>query len=241
MNKYLEKKHYKNGEIISLLIEDLYRKYNYKNVLFVRTPTTGGWMDKLLKKEKIITRFLYDTKKAKIVDYHKSTIIVESEKLEAKINFLNKKFDLICIDPFHEYKESKRDFFYFSSLLSEQGILISHDCYPKKKSMTSSKFKLGSWCGQTYAALVKFAYKNKDLFYAVLNVDTGIGIISKQQINLFNNNLKNNLDREKQKQFLQLMNEKSKEMYSFYCVNSKQIINSIDVNSIDTIEQSVNL
>lgn len=227
MDKYLKKKHYENGEVISLLIKDLYNKNNYNDILFVRTPTTGAWLDELLKKEKKITRFLYDTKKAKIVNFHKSTIITKQENLEITIDSLNKKFDLICIDPFHEYKESRRDFFYFSSLLNENGILISHDCYPKNKRMASSTYKSGSWCGTTYAAFTEFAYKNANLFYGILNIDTGIGIISKQEMEL----LSNKLDKNKQKIFLKLFKNRSTNAYTFFCENSKDIINAIHLNS----------
>jgi hypothetical protein len=220
MEKYFKKKNYMNGEVISLFIKDLCNKYNYNDILFVRTPTTGSWMDQLLKKNTRITRFIYDTRKAKIENCHKSTIIVKQEKMEVVINSLNKKFDLICIDPFHEYKESTRDFFYFYSLLKDDGILISHDCFPKEKSMASAKYKSGSWSGSTYAAFIKFAVKNQNLFYGVLETDTGIGIISKQKKDF----LTNNLDRDKQKIFLNKFKKNSADTYAYFRENSKNIM-----------------
>jgi hypothetical protein len=220
MDKYLKYTKYNNGDIISLLVIDLYNTYNYNDILFVRTPTTGEWLDKLLINNNNITRILYNTNIIQKYTFHKSTTIIDSIYLENKLNYLNKKFDLICIDPFHEYTYSKRDLFFLSSLLTEKGILICHDCFPPNKDMASPKFKTGSWCGETYVAFVEFAYNNPNLFYGILNIDTGIGIISKIQLEL----LTNNFDIYKQKQLLTL-HENSNDTYTYFCENSKDIIN----------------
>jgi hypothetical protein len=46
--KILKKKCNDFGDSISSLISDLYRVYQYKNILFVRTSTTGEWLDHIL-------------------------------------------------------------------------------------------------------------------------------------------------------------------------------------------------
>jgi hypothetical protein len=59
------------------------------------------------------------------------------------------------------------------------------------------------------------------MYYTVLNVDTGIGIMSKQQINY----LSNSLDKNKQKHLLDL-HKKLQDPYTYFTTNSKDIINS---------------
>jgi hypothetical protein len=178
----------KFGDNIKLLVEKIYNIDNHKNILFVRTCTTGDWLDNLLTNIKNIDRILYYTDKVnKPVKTHKTTKKIHSNNLSSHLESLNKKFDLICVDTFHEYEMSLRDFQILSSLLSDSGILISHDCCPWNKTVANPFFIPGSWCGETYIAFVKFAYDNPQMFYSILNTDTGIGIISKIQLPYLSN------------------------------------------------------
>ena len=220
VSKYFSIPNYKYGEIISLLINDLSIENNYANILFVRTCTTGGWLDTLLLEKEDINRILYYTDKIKKpLISHNSTTIVHCNNLENQIKSLNKTFDLICIDTWHEYELSLRDLKILSSFLNESGTLISHDCYPWNKKVASPTYISDKWCGETYIAFVEFAYNNPDMYYTILNIDTGIGILSKKQLHF----LSNTLDREKQKQLLSLY-KNSKDYYTYFIQNSKDII-----------------
>jgi hypothetical protein len=223
ISKYLKNKSKVNGQVISSLILDLYNTYKFKDILFVRTCTTGAWLDNLLIDNQDINRILYYTDNINTPNNtpHKSTQMIHSNELETQLLSLNKTFDLICIDGCHEYKVSSRDFKLISSLLNETGILISHDCYPWNKTVANPVYTPGSWCGETYIAFIEFAYNNPELYYTVLNVDTGIGILSKTQIK----NLSNSLDKNKQIHLLDL-HKKSKNPYSYFTKYSKGIINS---------------
>jgi hypothetical protein len=102
MNKYLTQKKYGNGDIISILVNDLYKEYKYNNILFIRTSSTGMFLDKLLLNNKV-TRVLYKVEKVETqFTSHKSTKIINSNELENTLQLLNKNYDLICIDSFHE-------------------------------------------------------------------------------------------------------------------------------------------
>lgn len=48
--------------------------------------------------------------------------------------------------------------------------------------MTLPYYTRGNWSGETYIAFVEIAYKNPNLFFGLLNTDTGIGIISKTKL-----------------------------------------------------------
>ena len=222
VSSFLKKKSYYNGDIISSLVMDLYKENKYKDILFVRTFTTGNWLDNLLIKNNDVNRILYYTDNINTpTKSHKLTTIIHSDDLEKQILSLNKTFDLICIDSCHEYEKSLRDFKIVSSFLNETGILISHDCYPWNKTVANSSYIPGQWCGETYIAFVEFAYNNPNMFYTVLNIDTGIGIISKKQIEFFSNAL----DKNKQ-EYLLFLHKNSKDPYTYFTENSKDIINS---------------
>ncbi len=248
MEKYFKIEKYETGEIISMLIEDLNTIHKYNHILFIRTQTTGQWLDNLYKDNKNITRILYYTDKTGMNEenkvqkvkknnkkkrWNKKKSIIKSEfwervhsnQLEDKIKSLNKKFDLICIDPFHEYDESKRDFTLLLSLLNDDGKIISHDCYPPKK-LSVPKYITGEWSGVTYLTFVEIAYKNPDYYYGILNIDTGIGIISKKEFLT----LKNNLNKEKQEELLLLHQNNDIRTYDFFTENCKDLINMIDYN-----------
>ena len=223
VSKYLNKNSKNNGDIISSLILDLYNENKYKDILFVRSFTTGAWLDNLLQENQDITRILYYTDNINTpTKSHQLTRIIHSNELEKQILSLNKTFDLICIDPCHEYVISLRDYTIISSLLNEKGILISHDCYPWNKKVANPSYISGNWCGETYIAFIELAYNNPDMFYGVLNVDTGIGILSKQQLYF----LSNKLDRTKQEHLL-LLHKNSGDAYTYFSKNSKAIINAV--------------
>lgn len=235
MNKYFKTTDYKNGDIMSMLIMDLYNNYKYKNILFVRTSTTGGFLDKLLINNTNITRILCDTHHLEQYTFHKSTNIIEQDDLENTLKSINKRFDLICIDLYHEYTHSKKSFEILLQYLSNVGVIVSHDCFPPNKDMATPKFIPGGWCGETYLAFIEFAYNNPDLFYGILKIDTGIGIISKVHFKF----LQNKFDTEKQKQLL-LHNDNNKDdnnddnddnnnndTYTYFCENCKDVMNII--------------
>ena len=230
MEEYFKDNEYGNGEIITKLFMNLYKTEKYKKILFVRTYTTGDWLDKLLVDNTNVTRILYDTNHTTNKICHKSTIVVDPLNLKDTIISLDTKFDLICLDPFHEYNHSIRDLLILSPFLTEIGVLLCHDCFPSNINLAYPKFKKGNWSGVTYVAFVELAYTYPNCFYGVLNIDTGIGIMSKTYMN----GLKNNLDIEKQKKLITPFHNENderillNETYDYYCKNSKDLINMIN-------------
>jgi hypothetical protein len=223
MEKYLFIKKYGNGDIIKSVFMDLYNTKQYKNILFIRTPTTGVFIDTIIPNNEDVIRVLYDTNKIKKYNFHKSTIIISDNDFENYILSLNKRFDIILVDPFHEYYHSKRDLFLLSSLLTENGVLLCHDCYPYNKDIAVPRFFLGPWSGETYIAFIEMAYNNPENYFCIINRDTGVGIMSKQKLE----GLSNNLDREKQEIILNMHKENNVYKYKYFCDNSKDLINVI--------------
>lgn len=152
---------------------------------------------------------------SKILNYK----IIEHSKLENQLNLLNKEYDLIVIDPFHEYTHSMSDFNLVTKYLKPTGLLISHDCYPLNEKFATPKFISGGWSGETYLAFVKFAYDNPTYYYTILNIDTGIGIISKTPFD----RLSNNFNRTKQEKLFVANNK-----YKYFIKNGQELINVIN-------------
>jgi hypothetical protein len=214
------------GEIVRMVVQDLHKIKKFKSILFVRTPSTGSWMDRMIRTYTNLNPYsvLYTRNggAANRNDRRLYTILDHSE-LDLHIKNLNKRFDLICLDPFHEYIESISDFTLLTSVLSDDGILISHDCFPPKKEHSSPVFKSGWWCGVTYVAFVEIAYNNPSWFYTILDNDNGVGIISKNEMA----HLKNEFDREKQQCLIQMNKEGNDATYEYFCENSNELINLI--------------
>ena len=233
------RKYFKNS--VKMIFNDLHINKQFTDVLFIRTPTTGGWMDDMLldNSEINITRISYqpDTVKCQSqmtpefkkydllnsAPHGNSGNILEHSKLESHLTSLDKKFDLIILDPFHEYYESNKDLLMLPSFMTENGILICHDCFPFKKEYATSNFKPGNWSGVTYICFVELAYSNPDWWYAVFANDTGVGILSKQKLDY----LEQNFDRTKQEQLIQMNKNNNDNTYDYYCRYSKGLINLI--------------
>lgn len=197
MKKRMNSKHeleYKNGEIIVLLCRYIVRLLITKipsiRLLFVRTPTTGEWMDTMTWTDKrvICDRYLYATRQQVISDVKKHEDIRIFETHQAALEYwkqqkdMERRYDVICLDGSHTYEESLADFLSLSSLLQQtHGIFLSHDCAPMYPWMCSPTFTEGPWCGCTFAAFIEFirlSMLSSNLIYTILDIDTGIGIFT---------------------------------------------------------------
>jgi hypothetical protein len=185
-------------------------KYNFKKILIVNTPTTGDFLNIMFVEERT-SRIKYTQN-----NFDKFIQIIQN---------LNEKFDLVCVDPYHEYKESINTFKLLTPLLNDNGILISHDCCPPNLKTASYLLKEGEWRGVTYAGFIELSYDNPEYFYTVINKDYGLGIMSKKEIQF----TKKIIDKENQKIFLDIFKQnKYDEAYDYFIKHSAKIINLIN-------------
>ena len=91
------------------------------------------------------------------------------------------KFDLIFIDGLHVYDQVKKD---IVNSLKESGIILIHDCLPRKIWYQTPNRMSFTWNGDVWKALVEFRTKPNLDVYTIL-ADEGIGMIFKRK----NNNL----------------------------------------------------
>ena len=88
-------------------------------------------------------------------------------------------YDIILVDPFHEYEPSLRDIAAAFGLLVPGGTIVVHDCLPPSEALAAPQFIPGLWCGVTYKAYLDFVTARDDLVYYTVDADYGCGVIRK--------------------------------------------------------------
>ena len=141
------------------IINFLGKKYNYSTYLEISSVATGYDYDKIdneiFKIKDIllyypIDDFTYDWKNINV----RNDINFGPDEFEKGLNKLEgKKYDIIFVDPWHTFEQSKRDISVAINLVSDNGIIVIHDCSPEHFSLTG-QYSMGGWCGQTYEAFI---------------------------------------------------------------------------------------
>lgn len=205
----------------SELINYLGKKYNYQSYLEISTMTTGIKFDKIDNDIfKVKDLFLYYPNELQIIDEkekRKDIDAVPETYYSCFEKFKDNKYDIILVDPFHTFEQSKTDIETAMKLISQNGIIVVHDCLPTDESIIGP-YKHGSWCGQTYEAFVDFKINNPNIQTYVVDIDYGCGIIINNSIRNIKYCLQNNM----------ILNEVVKWDYFYY--NRKEILDLITIN-----------
>ncbi len=154
----------------------------FKRYLELCTPTTGnyyGMLDRHLlpTTQRLMYNCPADFHDGFVVDFRTPTFDIS--QCVAAIRSKSLRYDIILVDPFHEYDTSLRDLREAFALINTGGILVVHDCLPPEAGLATPKFQSGSWCGVTYKAYLDFVSARRDLEYYTVNIDYGCGIIRK--------------------------------------------------------------
>lgn len=175
IDPYLQIEQKRNGEILSRLVRDFCLIEKPTRVLFCRSLVTGAFLDHIDLPEGIAAvRLQYaQTHQPSSVD------CLSRDHFDSEMQAMARRgdrFDLIVVDPWHEYASSLADLELCLPLLAPRGLLLSHDCAPPRAEMATPT-PSNNWCGLTYAALATFAQSHPDLAVQVLDTDTGIGVV----------------------------------------------------------------
>lgn len=81
------------------------------------------------------------------------------------------KFDVIFVDGLHEYDQAKRDVYNSLKCLNKNGIIIIHDVLPTSRQDTG-EFNHGEVYQLSFDLI-----KEKNLFYKIVKIDWGCGVI----------------------------------------------------------------
>jgi hypothetical protein len=101
--------------------------------------------------------------------------------------FANRKCDLSLIDGMHEYGFALRDVENTLKYLSDDGVIIMHDCNPvtKEEACTFEQWKAksfkGQWNGDVWKTIMHLRTFREDINVFVLDCDQGLGIITKKK------------------------------------------------------------
>ncbi len=208
------------------IVNYLGKKYNYSNFLEISSTITGHAYDKIDKNiftAKEILFYLPDS----TYDYGQTSI-----RSDLKINPINyeeglnklkdRKFDIVFVDPCHTFEQSQKDIQNALNLVSDNGIVVVHDCCPKD-FYSIGPYKPGEWSGQTYEAFIDFNINNPYIETCVVDTDYGCGIIFKNKIRKIPYQLPPNLKFEDSTQ------------WAYFITHLKELINLISVEEFKQI------
>ena len=95
-------------------------------------------------------------------------------------NNKNNLFDLIFLDGLHTYEQTIKDIFNSLKTLKKNGVIIVHDCLPKKIWNQIVPRMYGHWNGDVWKAIVQARTWEHVNTYTVL-ADQGLGVIKQEQ------------------------------------------------------------
>ena len=87
-------------------------------------------------------------------------------------------YDVILVDPWHEYLTSYRDIELAFRWIKPTGTIVVHDCHPGNDSSVSPAAQEGEWSGVTFEAYIDFVRNRRpELDFFTVDIDHGCGLI----------------------------------------------------------------
>jgi hypothetical protein len=168
------------------LINELSVIHGYRKYLEICTPTTGnmyGAIDRARYStcHRLMYRCPAEFNDGLPIDFRSSNLDV-GECVKA-VRARDLKYDVILVDPFHEYEPSALDLREAVNLLVPTGTIIVHDCFPRDATIAVPEYIDGPWCGVTYKAYLDFVLAGKGLIFCTVDTDYGCGVI-RRNVNL---------------------------------------------------------
>jgi hypothetical protein len=105
---------------------------------------------------------------------------------DATTVFSQKKIQLALVDGMHEYGFALRDVENTLQYLSDDGVIIMHDCNPQTREEAGSfeewrKKGTGQWNGDVWKTILHLRSLRNDINVFVLDCDQGLGIVTKNK------------------------------------------------------------
>jgi GT2 family glycosyltransferase len=158
----------------------------YRSYLQISTYTTGGYFDEVNYPQKHCLNYVVEghpmpsgSKTAIRNDHHFPFEYFELGK--ERLLATAQKYDVIFVDSYHTFEQTYKDIELACQLVTDNGIIIIHDCSPVNESQTGELLVEGTWAGQTYEAFVRFRYQHPEHNCFVIDIDYGCGIIHQNQ------------------------------------------------------------
>jgi len=159
------------------IVNALVTKNGYESYLEICTSETGGRYWRIDKKRlRVCHRLLYRCPQ-EFADGEEITFRSADDSIENLLN-AGLTYDVVFVDSWHTFDCSMRDLETGLSVLREGGVMVVHDCFPRKE-FAGPVFYGGCWSGVTYAAYVEFLLSRRELFYCTVDTDYGCGVVKK--------------------------------------------------------------
>ena len=110
-----------------------------------------------------------------------ATHVMTSDRFFSQLNGAA-PYDIVFIDGLHEAEQVKRDIANALSHLSENGVIVMHDCSPRDEREQRVPKARGQriWTGDAWRAFVHYR-RCEDLEMYVVDTNNGVGVIRRGQ------------------------------------------------------------
>ena len=186
------------------IIQNIINKQNYKNYLEIGCDNDENFSKISIKK------------KVGVDPLKGGTLRMTSDEFFESNKTL---FDIIFLDGLHTYEQTIKDINNSLNFLNYEGVIIVHDCLPKKIWNQIVPRMYGHWNGDVWKAIVHSrTYKDADTY--TIKADHGLGIIFKRS-----NKKQLKIDK---KDFKNLK-------FSEYFLRHEEFMNTITIEQLDKI------
>lgn len=167
------------------LINELAVIYGYRSYLEICTPTTGTIYADLDRgrysiSHRLMYRYRDQFEDGMPIDYCSSSL--DSGEGMAAVRAAGFTYDVILVDPFHEYETSAQDLRQACTLLKPNGTIVVHDCNPEEEAFVTPHYREGSWCGLTYKAYLDVLLDSVRLQSCTVDTDHGCAIVRRRPL-----------------------------------------------------------
>jgi hypothetical protein len=159
-------------EIVNALIN----RNHYRRYLEICTPTTGQRFSRIQHAGLYWRHRLMYVCPPGFQDGSEITFRSESIQISHLLD-QSVPYDIIFIDPYHNFECSLRDLESALAILRPDGTLVVHDCCPPARELAGPSYRPGSWFGVTYCAFIEFVQSHTDLVYYTVDTDCGCGVV----------------------------------------------------------------
>jgi hypothetical protein len=162
------------------IVNHLAQIHGFRRYLEICTPTTGLKFADIDRARLSAHRLMYHCppgySDGLAIDFQSGDADISSCLREIESG--NLRYDIVLVDPYHEYDTSLRDLVAAFGLIEAGGFLVVHDCLPPSEATAAPHILTeGPWCGVTYKAYLDFVIARRDLTYCTIDTDYGCGII----------------------------------------------------------------
>ena len=165
------------------IINNLIQKYDYKTYLEIGVRNSDECFNLINCEIKHSVDPGYENDKNP-VDYPYTSDnffkLLENKELNLSTTY---KWDIIFIDGLHISNQVEKDIFNSLNHLSENGVIVLHDCNPPNLWMAREDYIIDGiahgWNGTVWKSIYKLRATRPDLFVCTVDTDYGIGIVKR--------------------------------------------------------------